>query len=83
MIGPRTKKISRALRDPAGHLLMDQEENLSDKEVFARNVPAIEITRESASDFDQFSEEDRFGFRKPARTSRRKNTRQAIMNRTF
>ena len=36
------KKGMRTVRDPSGQLIIDQEEdNLSDKEMYARNVPAI------------------------------------------
>lgn len=67
------------MKDASGQLIIDQdEENLSDKEMYARNVPAIgewvqmymwrdakwnkwnvaEITRDSPSEFDQYTDED-------------------------
>ena len=37
-----TKRSTRCIRDASGQLIIDQEEdNLSDKEMYARNVPAI------------------------------------------
>ena len=42
MRGSSGKKGIRTHRDSAGQLVIDQEEdNLSDKEMYARNVPAI------------------------------------------
>ncbi|CAB4058320.1 RIMBP2 [Lepeophtheirus salmonis] len=49
----------RGVRDATGQLVIEHDEdNLSDKELYARNIPAIEITKDSASEFDQYSDED-------------------------
>lgn len=43
-MGPagRGKRMPKAIKDATGQLIIDQdEENMSDKEMYARNVPAI------------------------------------------
>ena len=38
----RGKRMPKAIKDATGQLIIDQdEENMSDKEMYARNVPAI------------------------------------------
>ncbi len=69
--GINGRRGTRTTRDSTGQLIIDQdEENLSDKEMYARNVPAIEITRESPSEIDFGSEEDYEYRRKTAAAGR-------------
>lgn len=40
--GAYPRRPTRSMRDPLGQVIIDQEdEDLSDKEMYARNVPAI------------------------------------------